>query len=555
MKQLIISSDLRESRVAVYEHNRLAELFVERRSRRSLVGDIYRGRVENVLAGMDAAFVDIGLSKNGFLYVDEVELPEESDARPRKITQLLRAGQEITVQVIKDPMGTKGARLTMQLSLAGRFLVYLPGGSMCGVSRKLSDSERLRLRKLCHEMKPEDAGVIIRTAAEGVSEKAIGRDLKFLTKMWGTVDRRLETVGAPAIVYSEAELPLRLVRDMFTEEFTQILVDDEDLMKRLVGFLQATAPELTDRVELYKGRTPLFESHGVDEQIQAALRRRVDLPSGGYLVIDKAEALTVIDVNTGRYVGKKFLEDTILKTNLEACAEVVRQLRIRDVGGIIVIDFIDLSTRENREQVLAALEAELSKDRTKTYVVELSPLGLVEMTRQNITDGLRGVMTDRCPACKGEGVVLGDESLAISVERQLRRLAETSSAEAFLVEVHPRVAGVLLRDGGAGLKQLEQHTGRAFSLEGVGHLREDEVQVSAEGSRAVITRASLPVTAGQVLGVSIEEEHVYNRRDGIARVDGYVISVAGAAGSVGRKVTVMVDEATRYCATARLVEG
>ncbi|MHB1344544.1 MAG: Rne/Rng family ribonuclease [Thermoleophilia bacterium] len=355
MKQLIISSDPRESRVAVYEHNRLAELFVERRSRRSLVGDIYRGRVENVLAGMDAAFVDIGLSKNGFLYVDEVELPEETDARPRKITQLLRAGQEITVQVIKDPMGTKGARLTMQLSLAGRFLVYLPGGSMCGVSRKLSDSERLRLRKLCHEMKPEDAGVIIRTAAEGVSEKAIGRDLKFLTKMWGTVERRLENVGAPAIVYSEAELPLRLVRDMFTEEFTQILVDDEDLMKRLVGFLQATAPELTDRVELYKGRTPLFESHGVDEQIQAALRRRVDLPSGGYLVIDKAEALTVIDVNTGRYVGKKFLEDTILKTNLEACAEVVRQLRIRDVGGIIVIDFIDLSTRENREQVLAAL--------------------------------------------------------------------------------------------------------------------------------------------------------------------------------------------------------
>lgn len=555
MKQLIISSDLRESRVAVYEHNRLAELFIERRARRSLVGDIYRGRVENVLAGMDAAFVDIGLPKNGFLYVDEVELPEDSDARPRKITQLLRAGQEITVQVIKDPMGTKGARLTMQLSLAGRFLVYLPGGSMCGVSRKLSDSERLRLRKLCHEMKPEDAGVIIRTAAEGVSEKAIGRDLKFLTKMWATVARRLETVGAPAIVYSEAELPLRLVRDMFTEEFTQILVDDEDLMKRLVGFLQATAPELVDRVELYKGRTPLFESHGVDAEVQAALRRRVDLPSGGYLVIDKAEALTVIDVNTGRYVGKKFLEDTILKTNLEACAEVVRQLRIRDVGGIIVIDFIDLSTRENREQVLGALESELSKDRTKTYVVELSPLGLVEMTRQNITDGLRGVMTDRCPTCMGEGVVLGDESLAISIERRLRNLAETSAAEAFLVEVHPRVTEVLLRDGGSRVKQLEQQTGKVFSLEGVRHLREDELNVSAEGSRDVITRASLPVVAGQTLGVTIDEVHVYNRRDGIARVDGYVICVAGAAESVGRQVKVSIDEATRHCAHARLVEG
>jgi ribonuclease G len=421
VKQLIVSSDPRENRVAVYEGNRLAELFVERRSRRSLVGDIYRARVENVLAGMDAAFVDIGLGKNGFLYVDEVQLPEDSDARPRKITQLLRAGQEITVQVLKDPMGTKGARLTTQLSLAGRYLVYLPGGSLCGVSRRLPDAERMRLRKLCHDLKPDDAGVIIRTAAEGVSDKAVARDLKFLTKLWQTVERRLESTAAPSIVYSEAELPLRLVRDMFTEDFSQILVDDEDLMKRMVGFLQATAPELADRVELYKGRTPLFESHGVEAEVQAALKRRVDLPSGGYLVIDKAEALTVIDVNTGRYVGKKFLEDTILKTNLEACTEVVRQLRIRDVGGIIVIDFIDLSTRESREQVLAALEAELAKDRTKTYVVELSPLGLVEMTRQNITDGLRGIMTDTCPTCRGEGVVLGDESLAVSRNRRLRR--------------------------------------------------------------------------------------------------------------------------------------
>lgn len=555
MKQLIVSSDPRESRVAVYEGNRLAELFVERRSRRSLVGDIYRARVENVLAGMDAAFVDIGLGKNGFLYVDEVQLPEESDARPRKITQLLRAGQEITVQVLKDPMGTKGARLTTQLSLAGRYLVYLPGGSLCGVSRRLPDTERMRLRKLCHDLKPDDAGVIIRTAAEGVSDKAIARDLKFLTKLWQTVERRLESTQAPAIVYSEAELPLRLVRDMFTEDFSQILVDDEDLMKRMVGFLQATAPELADRVELYKGRTPLFESHGVEAEVQAALKRRVDLPSGGYLVIDKAEALTVIDVNTGRYVGKKFLEDTILKTNLEACTEVVRQLRIRDVGGIIVIDFIDLSTRESREQVLAALEAELAKDRTKTYVVELSPLGLVEMTRQNITDGLRGIMTDACPTCRGEGVILGDESLVISIERRLRRLAEATASEAFLVEVHPRVAGVLLRDGGVRLGELEKQTGKLFIVEGVGYLSLEEFKISAEGSREVIARASLPVVAGQELEVAVEEENLYDRRHAIARVDGYTVCVLGGADVVGRRAKVVIEEATRYCAYARIVEA
>ncbi len=520
-----------------------------------MVGDIYRGRVENVLAGMDAAFVDIGLGKNGFLYVDEVQVPEETDARPRKITQLLHAGQEITVQVLKDPMGTKGARLTTQLSLAGRYMVYLPGGTTCGVSRKLPDNERMRLRTLCQELKPEGAGVIIRTAAEGAGDKSVARDLKFLSKLWATVERRLETAKAPAIVYSEAELPVRVVRDMFTEGFSQILVDDEETHRRIMGFLQATTPELADRVELYRGRTPLFENHGIDAEIQAALQRRVDLPSGGYLVIDKAEALTVIDVNTGRYVGKKYLEDTILRTNLEACREVVRQLRVRDIGGIIVIDFIDLSTRENREQVLGELEAELAKDRTKTYVVELSPLGLVEMTRQNVTDGLRGVMTERCPTCLGDGVVLGGETLAISVERRLRRLAESASAEAFLVEVHPKVAGVLLKGDGSRVRELEKQTGKLFSLEGVAHLGDDELRVSAEGSREVIERVSLPVVAGQTLELAIEEEHVYNRRDGIARVNGYPVCVTGAVEVVGRKASVFIEEVTRYCAYGRLANG
>jgi len=520
-----------------------------------MVGDIYRGRVENVLAGMDAAFVDIGLGKNGFLYVDEVQVPDDAEAGPRKITQLLRAGQEITVQVLKDPMGTKGARLTTQLSLAGRYMVYLPGGTTCGVSRKLPDNERQRLRTLCQELKPEGAGVIIRTAAEGAGDKSVARDLKFLSKLWSTVERRLETAKAPAIVYSEAELPVRVVRDMFNESFSQILVDDEETHRRILGFLQATTPELADRVELYRGRAPLFETHGIDVEIEAALQRRVDLPSGGYLVIDKAEALTVIDVNTGRYVGKKYLEDTILRTNLEACREVVRQLRVRDIGGIIVIDFIDLSTRENREQVLGELEAELAKDRTKTYVVELSPLGLVEMTRQNVTDGLRGVMTERCPTCRGDAVVLGGETLAISVERRLRRLAESASAEAFLVEVHPKVAGVLLKGDGSRVRELEKQTGKLFSLEGVAHLSGDELRVSAEGSREVIERVSLPVVAGQILELTIEEEHVYNRRDGIARVNGYPVCVTGAAGVVGRKSSVLIEEATRYCAYGRLANN
>ncbi|GAB4245179.1 MAG: Rne/Rng family ribonuclease [Thermoleophilia bacterium] len=553
MKQLIISAEGSESRVAVLEQGKLAELFIERQERRSLVGNIYRGRVENVLAGMDAAFVDIGLGKNGFLYVDEVVLPEESDARPKKITQLLKPGQVIDVQVIKDPMGSKGARLTTQLSVAGRYLVYLPEGTMCGVSRRLPDTERLRLRNLCREIKPPDAGIIIRTVAEGVSEKAIMRDLRFLEKLWAAVRRRLETAEAPAMVYSEAELPMKIVRDLVNEDFTQILVDDEPLLKKIHGFLQATTPELADRLELYRGSRPLFETYGLEAEIEKALERRVDLPSGGYLVIDHTEAMTVVDVNTGRYVGRKFLEDTILKTNLEACREVVRQMRIRDIGGIIVIDFIDMARRENREQVLAALEAELAKDRTKTYVVELSPLGLVEMTRQNLTDGIRGIMTSPCPTCRGEGVVLSVETLVLATERRLRRLAAGSQAEAFLIEVHPRVAGALLAGDRARLRALESETGRSFVVEGVSHLPEDGFAVAAEGAREVITRAGLPLSAGQEVDVTIDEVHIYNRRDGIGRVEGLTVCVAGAAGAVGRTIRVAVDEVTRACAYAHPV--
>lgn len=554
MKQLLITQDARETRVAVLEANRLAELYVQRQEQSSIVGNIYKGRVENVLAGMDAAFVDIGLEKNGFLYVDEVVFPEEEGQGSKKITELLKPGQELVVQVTKDPMGSKGARLTTELSIAGRYLVYVPEGNLCGVSRRLPDDERQRLRKLCRELKPDHAGVIIRTAAEGVSEKAITRDLHFLEKLWQTVERRLETLSAPNVVYAEAELAMKIVRDLFNEDFTQVLVDDEGLLKRVTGFLQATVPELVDRVEHYQGTKPLFETYGIDDEIRKALERRVDLPSGGYLVIDATEAMTVVDVNTGRYVGRKHLEDTILKTNFEACREVVRQLRVRDIGGIVVIDFIDMSRRENREQVLGLLEAELAKDRTKTYVVELSPLGLVEMTRQNVTDGIRGIMTRPCPTCGGKGVVLSDETLAIRAERRLRRTAEDGSAEAYLVEINPAVGRALLRDGGTRLRELQAQTGTVFGLEGVEYVGVDEVRVSAEGTKDLIERASLPVVAGEEREVTIEEVHAYDRRDGIVRLDGYVIAVTGAADLVGKRARVVIEQANRFCAYAHLAE-
>ncbi|MDO8736730.1 MAG: ribonuclease E/G, partial [Thermoleophilia bacterium] len=313
-------------------------------------------------------------------------------------------------------------------------------------------------------------------------------------------------------------------------------------------------PKLAERVEMYQGSKPLMETYGVDEEIKQALLRRVDLPSGGYLIVEFTEALTIIDVNTGRYVGRTRLEDTIVKTNIEACKEVVRQLRLRDIGGIIIIDFIDMARPRNRQQVLDTLGKELETDRTKTYIVELSPLGLVEMTRQNVTEGLRGILSKTCPTCNGEGVIISEESMAFDIERRLRRLAETSPNEAFLVEVHPKVAAMLIGQGGAKLKEIEEETKKYFSFEGLDTIPIDTFEVSAEGSREAIQRASLPVAEGDDVRLRIEEPHMYNTNDGIARIDGYVVSISGAGKMVGQDKKVHIDSVSRTCAYGSVVD-
>jgi len=553
-KQILVSAEPNELKVAVLEDGRLCEIYVERKGRRPLAGNIYKGKVENVLPGMEAAFVDIGLEKNGFLYVEEVMVHEDPDKRPKKITQMLRSGQEILVQIVKDPMGTKGARLTTQLSIPGRFMVYVPGGDGVGVSRRLPDDERQRLRQLCKELKIKGAGLIVRTAAEGVTKKELLNDVKFLEKMWQTIQGRDKGSKAPAMLYSEAEVSLKVIRDIFNDTYERVLVDSQKEYDKIRSFIKKTSPKLAERVEMYQGSKPLMETYGVDEEIKQALLRRVDLPSGGYLIVEFTEALTIIDVNTGRYVGRTRLEDTIVKTNIEACKEVVRQLRLRDIGGIIIIDFIDMARPRNRQQVLDTLGAELETDRTKTYIVELSPLGLVEMTRQNVTEGLRGILTKTCPTCNGEGVIISEESMAFDIERRLRRLAETSSNEAFLVEVHPKVAAMLIGQGGAKLKEIEEETKKYFSFEGLDTIPIDTFEVSAEGSREAIQRASLPVAEGDDVRLRIEEPHMYNTNDGIARIDGYVVSISGAGRMVGQDKKIHIDSVSRTCAYGTLVD-
>src|SRR5213078_1442875 len=483
-----VSVDVGEQRVAVLEDDRVAEVYLERPERRSIAGNVYLGVVDNVLPGMEAAFIEIGLEKNGFLYVDEIVVPElEGKSHGRKIQDLISRGQEILVQAVKDPMKTKGARLTTQISLPGRFVVYVPQGEGLGVSRRLDDDERQRLKDILKRLNVQEGGVIVRTAAEGASEEDIERDLVFLQRLWKSIQAKAKTASPPELVYQEAELPLRVTRDLFTGDFEKAYVDNDQAYKRITGYLKKTSPHMVERVIRYREKAPLMEAFGVEQEIKSTLKRRVDLPSGGYLVFDYAEAFTVIDVNTGRFVGSRGknaggrLEDTITKNNLEAVKEVVRQLRLRDIGGIIVIDFIDMANPKNRATVEEALRTELERDRTKTYVVEISPLGLVEMTRQNVTDGPREVMTKKCPTCGGDGIVLSETSAAVDVERRLRALATGSRSQAYRVEVAAKIAALLIGPGASRLVELEKQTRRRFYLVGKADTHLDHFVVLEEG--------------------------------------------------------------------------
>ena len=546
----------------------VAELYIERRGSRSVVGNVYKGRVDNVLPGLEAAFVDIGLEKNGFLHADDIAVAGvevarrgRGGSRGKRITELLRPGQEIVVQVVKDPLKTKGPRLSMQLSIAGRYLVFVPQGEGVGVSRRLDDKERERLRKAASQVDLGGGGAIVRTAAAGASREDFEREIKYLHKLYEVLQGRAETTPAPAMIFQEADLSVRVVRDIFSRDFERAVVDDDKQHHRLVSFFNRTAPELVDRVELYQDEEPLFERYGVEEVIQSTLRRRVDLPSGGYLMIDYAEAMTVIDVNSGSFTGRgrgAKLEDTITRINLEAAEEVVRQLRLRDIGGIIVIDFIDMSRARNRDAVRRTLQAALEQDRTKTYVVEISPLGLVEMTRQNVTDGVREILTKTCPTCDGEGVVLSEETVAIEAERWMRELAaEQPDAEAFLIRVHPRVSAILIGSPQrpASLPELEGETGKRFHFEGTEALPIDHFEVALAGSRAEIEERALPFREGEEVLVQLEEPHMYNEDDAVAKLDGYVVTVSGAARLVGEKRLVRIEKVGRSAAQASLVDA
>jgi len=407
-RQMVVRSKGGRIQIGVLEDKVLVEHYVARDQDASLIGNVYLGRVQNVLPSMEAAFVDIGRGRNAVLYSGEVDWDAvETGNQPRRIELALKPGDKVLVQVTKDPVGHKGARLTSQISLPGRYLVYVPGGSMNGISRKLPDTERARLKKILKQVLPSSSGVIVRTAAEGATEDQLTRDVNRLTSQWEHIRATVEKGNAPSLLHSEPDLLVKIVRDVFNEDFTKMLIQGDDAHETISTYLEQVAPDLLERVERYEGEQDPFDAHRITEQIEKALDRKVWLPSGGSLVIDRTEAMTVIDVNTGKFVGSGGnLEETVTKNNLEAAEEIVRQLRLRDVGGIIVVDFIDMVLESNRDLVLRRLVECLSRDRTKHQVAEVTSLGLVQMTRKKLGLGLLETFSEACEVCAGRGVVV-----------------------------------------------------------------------------------------------------------------------------------------------------
>jgi ribonuclease G len=504
-REILMSTTAEETRVAILEDEVLVELMVERPDSTRIVGDIYLGKVEAVLPGIQAAFVDIGTEKAAFLHVSDIateeeggddEDAEEENGGGRKarrypaIQELVQKGQDLLVQVSKEPISTKGPRVTAQISLPGRFLVYMPGSDHVGVSRKIEDrEERARLRTLAREILPKGAGgVIVRTVGEELTRETFQRELKSLLATWKQIQRRAARTRAPAPIHREAKLTKGIIRDLFSVKVDSLTIDSPEVHNEVRQYLDTVDPSLIERVHLYQDARPLFDAYEIETEIQEAFQRRVMLPSGGYIIIEPTEALVSIDVNTGRYTGKKDPEKTILRTNIDAAREIARQLRLRDIGGIIVCDFIDMESKQNREKVLQELRTHLSRDRARTKAFQVSELGLIEMTRQRVRPSLYQSQTESCPTCGGTGRIFTPETVVRRIERAIRRLIVDAKERRLLVRVHPEVALYVLEEEPGLLRRLEQGGKLQLSLRDDPLMQPDEFRLLAGAGHQDVTQ-------------------------------------------------------------------
>jgi ribonuclease G len=478
-EEILINVTPREARVGVVENGMLQEVHVERSGHRGYVGNIYCGRVKRVMPGMQAAFVDIGLERSAFLHAGDMARPGlNSDAIEgttamsapapvvRPITELVHEGQRVVVQVIKDPIGSKGARLSTYLSIPSRYLVLLPDSTTLGVSMRIEDEvERERLRGVLSSLAGGGSGLIARTNAEGLDAAALAEDVAYVTRVWQTVSEVIGGAQPGDRVYEEPPLPLRVLRDLMHDDIEKVRVDSRETFERTLAFARQFMPGLTERIEHYPGERPIFDLYGVEDEIQKALRKEVPLKSGGYLVIDQTEAMATIDVNTGAYLGSRNLEETAFRTNLEAAQAAARQLRLRNLGGIVIIDFIDMHDDEHKRQVLRTLEKALARDHAKTTVYEMSPLGLVEMTRKRTTESLARQLCEPCPACVGRGIVKTAETVGYEIFREITRAVRQFEAEKLLVLAAPKVVARMLEDESAAVAELEAFIGKSIRFQ------------------------------------------------------------------------------------------
>lgn len=552
-KEILIQADEEGTRVAVVEDGRLVEIYFEKYQK--LVGNIFKGRVANVLPGMQAAFVDIGIERNAFLYAGDVISPARDGKyiKEQAIEHVLKPGQEIVVQVTKEPLEGKGARVTTQITLPGRYAVFMPAVDYVGISRRISDEEeRERLRKLAMEIKPEGKGLIVRTVAEGVSREDLGEDIAALETVWADIVKKSAMTPAPVLLHGEVDLTERIIRDLFNEDVVRVQVNDSNIYENILRSLADSEICLRNRVFLFEGQD-IFAKYDVTSQIMQALKHKVWLHCGGFLVIEQMEALTAIDVNTGKYVGSANLEDTVVKTNKEAAVEIARQLRLRNVGGIVIIDFIDMIEEAHRQEVLSVLEQELQKDKTRSRIMGITKLGLVELTRKKARQALEGVLLQKCPYCSGNGKVLSEETVSLNARREILLRCSRQQAPGLMVRAHGSVAALIIGTGGKLLKDMEEKTGKRIVVQGDNDLHVENVFMEEMWDEDVL-EDSIPVKKGERIEVLIEEAHAVNPQNGISRIHGFIVDVAEAGSLIGHRVPVEISEVYRSFAKAQLLE-
>lgn len=546
-RKIVISALLNQVQVGIVENRRLVEYYLERDFKERLVNNIYKGRVANILPGMGAAFVDIGMAKNAFLFLDDLLSKADKEN--------LRIGDSIVVQVAKEAEGTKGPRVKAQIALPGRYLVLLPSQTNIGISKQITDSnERTRLKEIVEEIAPENIGLIIRTMAQGCSAEDLSQDLEELLLEWSRIQKKKVAKNQSPLLYRDHDLIARMIRDFYSPENTRIIVDSVELKEKVEGELSELGRSSLAPVELYQGRINLFTYLGIDKHLERAKKQRVWLDCGGYLVFNQTEALLSIDVNTGKYVGSTDLKDTVLKTNLQAAEEIAYQLRLRNIGGIVIIDFIDMPDADDKEAVLSRLSTSLGSDKTRTNLCGFTRLGLVELTRKKSKRPLSHMLETDCLHCHGTGRVTSDETLALLIAMEVKALALEEQVEAILVHCHSAVAAQLIGPGASTLVLLEKQVGKPIFVRGDDSLLRDDFKLET-ASASELKRKAYPVMLGERLTVEIEEAHVSHHSNGLARVDGYVIECLNCRSLVGQKATVEIIEVHRTSALARLIES